>query len=100
MVKLFPIIGIEWIIVLLSFLLLITDTKRLTNIRTNIINRYKQVTAFKYIKRMNSAITPLNDEREKLEKMAAALEIDTKDKSDQELLEIILKKLEGIKSIN
>ncbi len=96
--------GTEWIIIILLFLILIVGSKKLPEISRNIgraVGEYQRTRKslereIDRVNRVNIKIAPVRSEREKLERIADALNIDYRDKTDDELKELIQNRLKEI----
>lgn len=94
--------GVEWVIILL-FLIIIIGNKRLPELSRNIgkaVGEYQRAKRGleSELNKVNRFVNipiqgPIANEREKLEIIANALNIDPKGKSDDELRELIYNKL-------
>ncbi len=98
--------GAEWIIIILVFLLLIIGNKRLPEISRSIgkaVGEYQRArrNLEREMNRINDTFVnipihgPIANEREKLEIIANALDIDPNGKSDDELRRLIHERLQG-----
>ncbi|GIU71158.1 MAG: hypothetical protein KatS3mg003_0637 [Candidatus Nitrosocaldaceae archaeon] len=96
--------GVEWVIILL-FMIFIVGNKRLPEISRSIgkaVGEYQRARKGleREINRVNNTFTnipitgPITSEREKLEIIAKALNIDPSGKTDDELRELIQNKLD------
>lgn len=94
--------GIEWLIIILLFLILIVGGKGLPEISRKIgkaVGEYQRTRKRleQEFNRFNKIdIIPVSSEREKLERIAKAFNIDPTDKNDDELRRLIQNRLDEL----